>query len=214
MDPQLQQTILNAGQQTAPTSAFPELQKYYNINFQLPLSNAGVRALSGQAQAKADQSEFDTKQQIQSVQDQQSGQNYTKSPKKDGGFGFFDAKGNEISAYDYARATGKSAYEVLKDSDNPIDSQYMRDYENLQDFFDASMSGDKEKINAYYKENPSLKGLKPADVLSRFRKAYPTVYGAHQQGQRLGQTYIPNLSVIKNRLSSGGSFAEDFGTGG
>lgn len=200
----LRQTVLNSSSSGTPATAYPELQKYYDINFQLPLSNSGVKALAGETKVRNDQADFDTAQQVQRLKDQAEGKGFTRKPREDGGFGFYDSVGNEISAYQYARATGKTAYEVLNDSDNPIDQQYARDYANLQDFMDAALSGDKETLNAFYKENPSLKGASPSDVLKKFKAAYPTVYGLKQAGQRLGQTFIPSLSQVKAQMDGGG----------
>lgn len=182
----------------------PELQKYYDINFQLPLSNAGLKSAVGQAESQNTQREFDVKQQSQKLQDQAEGKGYQQVPKADGGYTFLDPQGNEISAFQYSRATGKSTDSILADSQNPIDQQYTRDYNNLQDFLDATMSGNEKARQAYYEQNPVLKNLSPADVLSKFRQAYPTVYGLRQRGQAVGQTFIPNLQTIKDQVSAGG----------
>lgn len=179
----------------APT---PELEKYYNLNFQLPLSNAGVKVATGQAEAQNSQREFDVKQQAQKLQDAAEGKGYQQVPKADGGYTFLDPTGKEVSAFQYSRATGKSTDSILKDSQNPIDQQYTRDYNNLQDFLDVSMSGDKEALKTYYEQNPALASLSPQSVIQRFQEAYPTVYGLRQSGQTVGQTFIPNLAVLKS----------------
>lgn len=195
MDENLRQTVLNSGQQGAPASSFPELQKYYDINFQLPLSTAGVRALTGQADAKEKQREFDVKQQMEKA----SGKGYTRVPKEDGGYGFFDSEGNEISAYEYARATGKSALDVLSDSENPIDIGFREDYQNLQEFLQAAVNKDTQALEEFYSLQPSLRNMAPADVLKRFKAAYPTVYGGNKPGVPVGQTNIPSLASLRNR---------------
>lgn len=192
---------------TSPATPYPELQKYYDINFQLPLSNAGVKVAAGQADATNNQREYDIKQQAQNLQDKASGAGYKRAPRADGGFGFTDPDGNEISAYQYARATGKDTSQVLSDSNNPIDAQYIRDYSNLQDFMDASLGGNKEAVSEYYKHNPQLKNLSPGDVIKKFQQAYPTVYGMKQPGQQVGRTFIPNL----NQLKQDSGFGADFG---
>lgn len=125
---------------------------------------------------------------------------------KDGGWNFFDPEGKPISAYDYANAIGSTPAEVLKDSENPIDTGYQTDFEDLQAYFQASMTKDTDKDAKDYwdavndevekKRGIKLWTMKPADVIASFKKAYPTVYGTQNKGVKVGSLYMPrpNLS--------------------
>jgi hypothetical protein len=190
MDPNLAATIQGASQQVVPTTAYPELAQYYKSAFQLPLSQAGVRALSGQATVTEEQRQFDTKRKLSQAQE---GGGYKQVARNDGGYGFYDPDGREVSAHAYARATGKNVGEILADSENPIDIGFREDYRNLQDFMQAAMGGDREKLDAYYEQNPALKELSPQEVLNRFRQSYPTVYGGTNRGTPVGRTFVPSL---------------------
>lgn len=175
----------------APASPYPDLQKYYDLNFQLPLSNAGMKVAVGQADATNQQNQYDIKNKAST--------DYKRLPKADGGYTFVDPQGNEISAHDYARATGKDAASVLDGSENPIDIGFQQDYKNLQDFMNVATSGDKQALQDYYSQNPGLKNLSPQEVLTKFRQAYPTVYGGTKNGnQPVNSTLIPNLDAIRN----------------
>lgn len=204
---QLRDTIQGAPQQTAglPILGGPaELSKYNDINFQLPLSNAGISALGAQTGTENTIKENSIKSQISANNKKMSGEGYQRLPKDDGGYTFLDPDGNEISAFQYARATGKNSAEVLADSENPIDVQYQNDYNGLQDFLNASTTGDKATMDAYYAENSSLRTMSPAEVMRKFKEAYPTVYGTRNVGQKLGSTYIPTSTAIENTLSGFG----------
>lgn len=209
---QLKGTIQGAPNITAgaPILGGPaELQAYNNINFQLPVSNAATSVLGDQTAVQNTISENNIKKQMSDVSKKMSGEGYQRKPKPDGGYAFFDPNGNQISAYEYARATGKNSSEVLADSQNPIDIQYQEDYSGLQNFLAAVSTGDRETMNAYYAENPELERMSPQEVIQKFKLAYPTVYGTTNTGQRLGSTYIPRNSAVENRLAG----AADTGIG-
>lgn len=177
----------------APASPFPDLQKYYDIAFKLPTSQAGIKVLTGQDQAREEQRQFDTQQQLRKTQQKLTGEGYQRIPKNDGGYTFLDNEGNEISASEYARATGKSVFDVLADSQNPVDIGFREDFANLEELMQAATTGDSEKLEAFYDQREDLRGMSPSDLLSRFRAAYPTVYGTQGRGQQVGSTLIPRL---------------------
>jgi hypothetical protein len=181
-----------------------KVSKYYDINFQLPLSNAGISAMGAQTDTENTIRKNNIQSEIKANNKKISGEDYKRLPKEDGGYSFIDPQGNEISAYQYARATGRNSAEVLADSDNPIDTQYRTDYDYLQGFLNAATSGDKESLDAYYAEKPQLKSLSPRDVFEKFKAAYPTVYGTRKTGQPLGSTSIPSNQAVENRLSGYG----------
>jgi hypothetical protein len=77
----------------------------------------------------------------------QDKKNYQKVKKADGGYAFYDPDGKEISASDYANATGTKPSEVLADSENPIDIGYRDDYNNLQDYIHAKINSQRLTVN-------------------------------------------------------------------
>lgn len=203
---QLKNTVMAASKQGAGAPILggaPELEKYYDINFQMPLSNAGIKALAGQTGTENANTEAAIKERIAQIKDQADPSNFRREQKPDGGYAFYDGAGKEISASQYASALGKSTVDVLTDSQNPIDLQYTNDYDNLQTFLNAVTTGDKETTEAFYAENPQLKRLAPADVLKEFKRAYPTVYGTTNTGQRLGSTFIPSTQSVEDRVNLG-----------
>lgn len=191
----------------------PELQKFYDINAQLPQSAAGAQALASNANVESKIQQQALTNKINDLKAKASGEGYTRTKAPDGGWNFFDNQGNSISAYQFANATGNNPADVLKDSENPIDIQYNQDYNNLQDFFAASMSGDKEAKALYLADNPGLDQMSPKQVLDSFKQAYPTVYGGTNTGVPTGKTFIPNLGALKNNagFAAGGDYSSDFG---
>lgn len=191
MDPNAIQTP------TSPLGNFPELAAMYRSSFQLPLSAAQTSS-----QAQADQTT------VSNAKAAASAGNYQQIQKSDGGFAFFDSSGKEITAAEYAAATGKSPSDVLKNSSNQIDVQYQQDFNNLKTLGQAIATGDQTTIKKYYSKNPSLKGLTYDQLVNHFTQAYPTVYrqggftGPGTAGQRTGSTYIPTVSSSASPLDS------------
>lgn len=163
----------------------------YQTAFQSPLSNANLTAQSGKDQIT-----------IANQKAAQSAANYQQYQRHDGGYGFLDPTGKEISASDYAAATGKTPQDVLKGSQNPVDIQYLQDYNNLQSLLQAVTTGDKTTAQKFYDLNPGLQKLKPNEVIQKFQQAYPTVYGFNKPGVPLGQTNIPTVSDSSSPLDS------------
>ncbi len=147
----------------------------------------------------------------QAKKDAEDPSKYQRIPRSDGGFGFYDPSGKEITAHDYARVIGSTVDQVLGDSENPIDRGFLQDYKNLQDYMTAWQNNDRKKIDEIQKQSPELKKItSPADLIKRFYQAYPTVYGkggfggAHTAGQRLGTNFVPAYQ---------GSDQQDYGVG-
>lgn len=220
---QLKAAVQGSTQQGAPTSplgSFPELAKLYSSAFQLPLSNAASKGLGAQTdvkvynqkaaeeEAKANQLD-ELKLQAQSLQDAQDPSKFQQVAKDDGGYGFYDGAGNEISAFEFARATGKSPADVLAQSQNPIDIGFNQDYKQLQDYLNAKANSKNDQtaadtaknIEAIVKKNygVDLHKMQIKDVIKQFQSAYPTVFGGNRKGVPAGQTFIPG----KNSLQPG-----------
>lgn len=189
----------------SPLGNFPELAAMYQSSFQLPLS-----AAQAQSQASQDQTT------VSNAKAAASSSNYQVVARPDGGFGFYDPTGKEISANDYASATGKAPTDVLKNSTNPIDIGYQKDFKDLQDYINLKLQSSKDTAAAQkakaieqdvqktYKIN--IAKLTPAQLIQQFQAAYPTVYGGTNTGVPAGHTFIPQAtsSFVQNSQLGGG----------
>lgn len=203
MPPELKSAVLGAQQQGTPASplgSFPELAKLYQSSFQLPQSNAAVQGTANNVSVQlANQNR--AAQEASSLNDPSK---YQQVPKSDGGYEFIDPSGKGISAFAYARATGKSPDKILSQSQNPIDIGFVQDYKNLQEFINDMVNNDKEKIDIALKANPELGKYKKdiPGLIDRFKQHYPTVFGGNQNGnQPTNSTYIPNTKAAGNNTT-------------
>lgn len=196
---------------TSPLGNFPELANMYRSNFQIIPSQA-----QASSQAQADQTTVANQKAASS-----SSSNYQQIARSDGGFGFYDPQGNEISASQYAAATGKAPTDVLKNSTNPIDIGYQKDFKDLQDYINLKLQSSKDtaaaqKAKAIEQDvqkttKINIAKMTPAQLISTFQSAYPTIYGANQgnaPGVQAGHTFIPQAtsSFVQNS-GSGGNFS-------
>lgn len=189
-----QSTAQNIQTPTSPLGNFPELANMYRASFQLPLSNAGVSAQSAQDQTT-----------IANQKSAQSASNYQQVARPDGGFGFYDPQGNEISAAQYAAATGKAPTDVLKNSTNPIDLGYQKDFSDLQTYINNKLQAKTNVKSAAAAKNVEQQVQKtygvdiakytPAQLVQQFQHAYPTVYGLQNTGVPSGQVFIPQSNI-------------------
>jgi hypothetical protein len=206
MDDQLRQAVLGAGNIQAPAApnqafATPELQQAAQIDFQLPQSSIGADAIAKQAQMDvnaAEQAAAAEKQRKAAMLDPSK---YLQIPKEDGGYAFLDPEGKEISAHDYARVKGVAVDKVLADSENPIDAGFLEDYNNLQNYanaklnsaYDPEAKAAAQEIERQVKEQfgEDLSTMDIKQLVERFQRAYPTVYGLKKPGVTVGRTFIP-----------------------
>lgn len=193
IDESLRQAVLGSANIQAPASplgSFPELSLLNQSSFQLPQSSGAANILGNRAS--------DIVAERKAAASRKAAKNYQRIKKSDGGYTFLDPDGNEISAYDYANAIGKSSADVLADSENPIDVGYQQDFKNLNDYIN-------NKLNSKYDEKAraaaeavekahtdvDLRSMNPQQLIDRFKTAYPTVYGGNKPGVPVGQTFIP-----------------------
>lgn len=191
----------------SPLGNFPELAQMYQSKFQLPLSNAQVGAQSANDQVtlsnQAAEQDAATKQ-AAALADPS---NYRAVARDDGGFGFYDPTGKEITAAQYAAVTGKTPQDVLKNSTNPIDIGYQKDFKDLESYINLKLQSptDKaaaDKATAIEKDVSKTYGvdiskLTPDQLINVFKSAYPTIYGANQgnaPGVPVGHTLIPQAT--------------------
>lgn len=226
----LKSAVLGATQQGSPDSplgSFPELAKLYSSSFQLPLAQAGTAVQSNNTAltVKAQQDAAKLKQQQQ--QDMLDPAKYKQIPAADGGYNFVAPNGQTISAYDYAKITGKDLGSILKGSENPIDTGFQQDYKNLQDYINNKVNSRndpnsdaakqakaiEDKVSQQY--GLDLNKMPIEDVISAFKQAYPTVFqgggfqGPGSAGVQSGQTFLPTQDFAsKNSLQVGNGIGQ------
>ena len=112
---------------TAPPVA-PELQPiadYYKNIAEGERSQARTSGMLGEAQY--DVGEAERLRKAQGLGD------YRRENNEIGGWNFFDPEGNPITAFQYARGSGKSLSSALADSLDPGDYKFIQDYNDFQD---------------------------------------------------------------------------------
>lgn len=204
MDESLRQAVLGATNIQAPPSPLgasqgAELANMALAGFQLPQAEGASGALAQQSQDIV---------QAQNASAKAGGKGkYQKIPKSDGGFSFVDPDGNEISAAEYAAATGTTAADVLKDSQNPIDRAYLLDAKQLNNYINDKLNAKNDsqaRSRAQAVETQVRKLYKiplhqqtPDSLINAFVSAYPTVYGHTQRGAQGTNTLLPSADTIK-----------------
>lgn len=197
---QLRSALLGGVQAGSAPSYQTEFPEIANLYAPAAAASASSAALGSHA---ARQSVVDQNAKAKAAQDAAmlDGSKYQQIPKKDGGYAFIAPNGQEVSAYDYSRVTGKPLDSLLGDSKNPIDIGFVQDYKNLNDYLQAKvnskvddtsrqMASDIEnEVKSTYGVDLSKENIQ--DVINRFKAAYPTVYGGHVAGQQAGSTLFP-----------------------
>lgn len=203
----------------SPLGNFPELANMYRSSFQLPLSNAGVSSQNVQDKTDIANQQATATAAAQAQKDLSDPSKYKQVQAPDGGYKFYDPTGQELTAAQYAAATGKNPQEVLKNSTNPIDIGYQKDFNDLQQYINLKLQSGQDKAAAQKATaieqevqktyGVNLAKLTPAQLIQQFQSAYPTIYGANPgnaAGVKVGQTFIPQAtsSFVENSQSQGG----------
>lgn len=174
--------------------------------------NTGV-TVNNQEIARQNQID-DLKAQAQAAAAANDPSKYQQVAKKDGGYAFYDGAGQEISAWDYARATGKSPADLLKGSLNPVDKAFSQDWAQLQNYMTdkANSKNDskaaarakktEQQVKKYY--NIDLHKQDPNQVTQTLMAAYPTVFGGTAKGRQGTNTLLPSAATLKTSLGGGG----------
>lgn len=206
-------------------------QNFLRSSFQLPLSGAAVGGLGANEAintANAEQAAAldrqkkaaELKDKTDKLKDALEGKNYQVVKKDDGGFDYYDPLGAKINLMQYTKATGKSPADVLKDSDNSLDRQFVADYNNLQTLTDAYLNKDWSKVDkvgaslglgsGQLKKALESNKIKPDDLFKQFISYYPNVYTGQPQGQT-GHVRANNEPAFNLGQSSGGGGGINFG---
>lgn len=185
----------NAISAPAPTFAAsnePELANLYKSTFQLPQSSAaagGAAGVAGQIAAEqkaaAEKAAAEAKQRVQDAADPTK---YRAVKKADGGYDWYAPDGKQVDIATLTKLTNTNPSDWLKDSQNPIDVQYLQDSKNLQDYIQAKLSNDTAKVNAYEKAQSDLKKYQgkggAAQLIQDFQNHYQRYYVPAQWGVR------------------------------
>lgn len=192
-----QQFIDAANVITAPKTDSPELASYFKAAALEPILSSGLRggAVAGSQAAKTreEQEEAARKARLAELKKKADPNNFQKVRKSDGGFAFYDPDGKEISINDYAAVTGQRRVDILADSENPIDQEYITDYANMNELAQAFYNNDQGIIQQFTAANPNLKDMKPEDFMRELIRKYPHIYGYGGSG---GDAY---QQTLKNR---------------
>lgn len=99
-------------------------------------------------------------------------------PKEDGGYEFYDGSGEKINVFRFSRITGARPDEILKDSYNPRDQQFVQDYSTLRQFTSAWANGDNETLAKMRAADPDTfnrlvtEYKSPSEVIAAFQNQY------------------------------------------
>lgn len=187
----------------APETSIPELAGYMRSRFTAPLVGSAGAGLGAMAGVKADQEEKAAERarqaQIQKLQDKLDPGKYRKERKDDGGFSFYDPEGNEIDIDTYAKRTGQRRVDAIKDSENPIDLQYINDWQNMNDLMQATYNGDEDRLSEF---DERYRKMKVQDLGKELINRYPHIYGMGQYERSLQN--LNNPVFRKSAFRSGG----------
>lgn len=196
-------------------TSVPEFANYFKAAFMDPVVKQGLGAggsIAGQKAKEADEAdEMARRAKAQEISNKLDPSKFTKVRKADGGFDFFDPEGKPISINDYAQVTGQRRVDVLKDSENPIDQEYINDWNNANELAQAFYNGDELTKQAYMQANPDLKNVSPQDFMSELIKKYPHLYGRGNYDETLGNR---SRALFRPGGVGGGSLTPSGGGGG
>lgn len=213
--------ISAANSAQAPATPYAELANMYRSSFQLPLAGAGaagIGAAAGFNRQVQDQNDSvarqkkidDLKEKISGIKDMFDPSKYKQIRREDGGFDYYDPQGKQIQLNQYAQITGKRPYDILKDSENSVDLQYIQDYKSMQELANAFANGDKEYLDKLPDNMKQyLKGKTMNDVMLDFKKQYPQVYiGMGSTPLRSADQQDTGSYPIFNDIAKSGGFEQ------
>lgn len=203
------QAFAQAANMGGPSSYIPEVTSYSRagaIEGAVKQGLSGSGTLAGQKAKEADEAdEAARKAAMQRIQDKLDPGKYRRERKEDGGFAFFDPEGKEIGVDAYAQITGMRLVDILKDSENPIDQEFISDYVNMNDLAQAMYNGDQATIQAFEQQNPNIKGLKVQDLMTELIKKYPHLYGRGSYQQTLSNRGVGGYRFSNNPAAASGT---------
>ena len=188
------------------------IANYYKI----PGDTANIVA-QGQTQGNIAGQQFEKQKaeneiDIQNKQNQLDPSKYTitKNPKT-GGIQITNSMGDQVDLGTYVNLTGANPADVLKNSTDPKDVQFVTAYNNLQNYTQlkiAAQNGDAQaaaQVADYDKANPGLGQMELGQLSQAFMSKYGSFFGAQSTDnvnalQQKGVT--PTISSQNNPVST------------
>lgn len=208
------------GQQNAPLpgpeSSIPELTAANRAAFNEGLVDQQVQAGLQQDQAAIDRQE----EMARREQEMQDPRNYQIVRTPTGGMRFIDPSGNEVTVRDYARVSGQTPAEVLEQSQDPQDQQFVEDYKNMQTTINALYNEDAGALQQMQSRDPegfsvlqdytnqhgNLSDAADA-MMEDFMNYYGDYYGREgQEGQLAAPEFAQNTSPSASAREVGTTF--------
>lgn len=177
---QFSQAIIQGAKTPGVSSYMPEVANAMQGAFGAAAISRAGKAQGVVASQMADEEEKRRQLALQKAKDQIDPSKYQRIRKNDGGFAFYDPSGKEIDIDTFAKATGNRRTDVLKDSENPLDQQFIGDFAAMNDLAQAIYQNDRETITSYMSAYPDLfKGgmPKPEDLNKTLLEKYPHIFG-------------------------------------
>lgn len=202
------QQFAQAAQMAGPSSYIPEVTGYSRAGSMEGAISQGLQgsgSLAGQKAKEADEAdEAARKAAMQRLADKLDPGKYRRERKDDGGFAFFDPDGKEIGIDAYAQITGQRLIDILKDSENPIDQEYISDYANMNELAQAMYNNDQATIDSFMRQNTHLsKNMKVQDLFGELIRKYPHLYGRGSYQQTLNNRGSGGYRFNSNAQTSG-----------
>lgn len=114
------------------------------------------------------------------------------------GYYFYDGTGKQLNINQFSLLTGKRPDEILADSDNPRDQQFVNDYKTMKAISNAWVNGDTQTLQKYRAADPSKFNTivsqykTPADMVKGFMSFYSDYYAnGNGANRKQGQTFSP-----------------------
>ncbi len=211
----LKQAVLGAKNIQTPASPIggpPELAQLYQSSFQLPQAQIAAGALGNIGEEeirKRKEAEAEAEREAEKLREDFSDfSKYQKVHKEDGGYDFFDPAGNQVDIATLSQRTGVRPAEVVKDSTNTNDLQFLRDYNRLVDFKVTMADAAKGDVDSQLRltnliaDNKDLEAFKKSnrpisDLDKLFHQKYKYYYVPASQARRIGG-WLPGSPLFGN----------------
>lgn len=198
MNNELQSILDNLDQYSGPKGKFSDISQANASDFFGPVVNAAakgdavrtnVQVANADSAAQSRVSEIEDR--IKTLKDEQDPSKYYLRLREDGGFDYFNPKGEQISLAKYSLATNKTADEILKKSGSNRDKEFIDRQEILNQIAEARYYGDKEKelelVKKYSGGDAEIeKAVKTStvdDMVRKLAQQYADVLGDNFQQQ-------------------------------
>lgn len=175
-----QYTSTDAPMPQLATGRNEAVEKFYQAPMNLGRSAPLGAMASGQASAQVDAEEMKKAHTERMRAWNESQKDRVRREDTPDGYKFYDGQGNEISAYQFARAKGVNLRTALGETTNQEDVGALNEYELIRQAMElASQASTDIGARAEYQlltsMNPQLKG-NAADLMRQLIKKYPRIF--------------------------------------